>query len=261
MDHFEVVHCTISGLEDILVWVTDNFHKGRTDRNPGKESFRFIQTLSEHARRKGTFAVCGAPCNTYHSPAMFDKLAEMTDGLNAKLSRDHTDSGPAPGTVKIIHMVNMTGKSLIQKGFKKIGILCSSGTRNFRIYRNPFERNGISLLEVDGPGQDQVDDCIVNTKDGIIVTSVGSKRVVQLLSSKVLELKERGAEVVILGCTELPIALDMPELHGIPLVDPMDILARTMIYAASPERLKPEDATDRRRVSFQKVSISFATKE
>merc|ERR1711964_103783 len=97
----------------------------------------------------------------------------------------------------------------IQKGFKSIGILCSSGTRNFRIYRDVFEREGVELLEVDDPTQDTVDDCICGP-DGILMHSFGSPRVVEVLSAAALGLVKRGAEVVILGCTELPTALDIP---------------------------------------------------
>lgn len=261
MGHFEVLHCTISDLKCILKFVTDNYDSGSMKENPGEDSMRFVRTLSDHARRKGTIAILGCPCNTYHAPCMFDLMVTMTSKLNAKLAARFDGPGEPPGTVKIIHMVNLMATHLIQKSYKSIGILCSSGTRNFRIYRDVFENEGVELLEVCADFQDKVDDCIVNPDDGIIVKSLGTKRVVETLSEGVQSLQKGGAEVVILGCTELPIALNMPQLHGIPLVDPMEILARGMIHAADSSMLKPEDENARYYMDFKGNGVPFAKNE
>jgi len=48
----------------------------------------------------------------------------------------------------------------------------------------------------------------------------------------------QGADAVILGCTEIPLALTEPDLHGVPLLDATKVLARALIIAFAPERLK-----------------------
>jgi len=49
----------------------------------------------------------------------------------------------------------------------------------------------------------------------------------------------RGAEVIVLGCTEIPFAFTGREsVAGLPLIDPMVALARGMIRVADPTRLK-----------------------
>ena len=49
------------------------------------------------------------------------------------------------------------------------------------------------------------------------------------------EMKEKGAEVLILGCTELPMAFDIIGDTGIPSVDPTDVLARAAVsFAGAP---------------------------
>jgi len=50
-------------------------------------------------------------------------------------------------------------------------------------------------------------------------------------------LLDLGAEAVILGCTELPLAVPEREWEGVPLVDPMVALARAMIREAAPSKL------------------------
>jgi len=52
-------------------------------------------------------------------------------------------------------------------------------------------------------------------------------------------LKAAGAEAVILGCTELPLAFAETTAVGLPLIDPTLILARALIREANPAKLKP----------------------
>ncbi|MOA59943.1 Asp/Glu/Hydantoin racemase [compost metagenome] len=52
------------------------------------------------------------------------------------------------------------------------------------------------------------------------------------------ELKKGGAEIIVLGCTELPLALPENDHNGMTLIDPNRILARALIYAFSPGKLK-----------------------
>ena len=51
-------------------------------------------------------------------------------------------------------------------------------------------------------------------------------------------LVSRGAQAIILGCTEIPLALPDPSIHGIPLIDPLKIVARALIREAAPHKLK-----------------------
>jgi len=48
-------------------------------------------------------------------------------------------------------------------------------------------------------------------------------------AAQVLELKEKGAEIVILGCTEIPMALPMSELYGMQLINNVRLNARNII--------------------------------
>ena len=52
-------------------------------------------------------------------------------------------------------------------------------------------------------------------------------------------LKEQGAQAVIMGCTEIPLAITEPQVHNIVIVDPTNILARALVYKLNPNKLKP----------------------
>ena len=53
-------------------------------------------------------------------------------------------------------------------------------------------------------------------------------------------LTAKGADAVILGCTEIPLALTEPDLHGVPLLDATKVLARALILAFATDRLKQD---------------------
>jgi len=49
---------------------------------------------------------------------------------------------------------------------------------------------------------------------------------------------DRGAKAIILGCTELPLAVDHDDFP-LQLIDPGLIVARRLITLSAPEKLKP----------------------
>ena len=66
------------------------------------------------------------------------------------------------------------------------------------------------------------------------IAAVKANRVAEAyapLAEAVLQLKERGAQAVVLGCTEIPLGIQAGpwEGLGIPLVDTIDALARAAI--------------------------------
>jgi aspartate racemase len=61
----------------------------------------------------------------------------------------------------------------------------------------------------------------------------------QWVEETIQALKREGAEVIILGCTEFPLAITEPVLFGIPIIDPTTILARALIREVAPGKLKP----------------------
>ena len=52
------------------------------------------------------------------------------------------------------------------------------------------------------------------------------------------DLLEEGSEAIILGCTELPLAVTESEYRGVPVLNPSWIMARNMIQLVAPEKLK-----------------------
>lgn len=46
-----------------------------------------------------------------------------------------------------------------------------------------------------------------------------------------------GAELVILGCTELPLAVEDDDINEMPIIDPAKIMAKKLVLETSPAKL------------------------
>lgn len=114
----------------------------------------------------------------------------------------------------------------------KIGLLATSGTIRSRVYHDIVEKAGLNLLVPDAANQAKVMNAIYGEK-GVKAGFTDGECRTDLLQA--LEyLVNQGAEVAILGCTELPLLLaqtDDFKVAGtsIVLLDPTEILARKCV--------------------------------
>jgi len=121
-------------------------------------------------------------------------------------------------SIPIIHMIEETAKALEEAGIKKAGIVATKGTLKTRLYHNSLGRRGIQLIEA--TDADGIMRAIYNIKAG---RKGGAK---QKFLESFRELRKKGAEVVIAGCTEIPLVISKEEFQ---YVDPMEIVAKIVI--------------------------------
>lgn len=133
--------------------------------------------------------------------------------------------------VPILHMPRETAKKAAQLGYKKCGLLATAGMVKSGIYARAFEEVGVELLTPDAAGQKAVMKMIY---DGV---KAGKQQYdIAEVNKAILSLKEQGAECFILGCTELPLAVEM---YGISekALDPTSVLASAALKAVGvPEK-------------------------
>lgn len=107
----------------------------------------------------------------------------------------------------------------------QFGLLATSGTIKTKLFSDLFSTRSLDIIVPDSPKQNQVMEAIYGRR-GIKQGYVDSPRA--LLLSVIEHLAERGAEAVIAGCTEIPLALRSKDL-SIPLIDPILEIARKLI--------------------------------
>ena len=108
-----------------------------------------------------------------------------------------------------------------------IGVLGTQGTIEYGIYQHHLENQGWKCIVPNSSEMDYfVQPAIDFIKAGKLVEAT-------LLLVKVIDsLIERGAKAVVLGCTELPLAVRELEQNGIPLVNSIDSLVKKAIFHA-----------------------------
>lgn len=156
------------------------------------------------------------PCNTAHA---------FVERIQAQL------------TVPIVNMLAETVEWIVDVYGcgKAIGLLATSGTLQSRVYHEAARRAGLEIVTPGVDYQAMVMDAIYGPR-GIKAGFVqGLCREQLLLAAE--HLCELGAQVLILGCTELPLVLAHCEAfqingHRVALVDPTTILALKCVELA-----------------------------
>lgn len=140
--------------------------------------------------------------------------------------------------VRLVHMIRETADHFSQSGERRIGLLSTTGTRDANVYRNLFEPLSIEIEEVDLSLQNEVHETIYDPSYGLKATVPASDRAVSNFESYARRLAEKGVSSIVLGCTEIPLAFSgRRRFADVDLIDPVEILARSLIREADPEKL------------------------
>jgi len=153
-------------------------------------------------------AGCGAvaiPCNTAHG--WYEEMRAAT-------------------TLPILHIVEAAVQDLTRLGITggTIGIMGTQATLRMRLYQDFLARLGYRCIE---PDQDQMDRCVSPA-----IALVKANRVAEAYAATAeiaAALAARGAAAVVLGCTELPLAIQAGPAPDFPIIDTIDALARAAI--------------------------------
>ena len=153
------------------------------------------------------------PCNTVHY--CFDAIQKRTQSY-------------------VMHMVKETAAHVAatHKSDAPIGLLATAGTVKTRLYHDIFDDKGMALVTPDAEMQMQNVHAAIYGQDGRGGLKAGEfSRNVDSLCAAVEHLRGAGADAVILGCTELPLALGelQPRFPHVTFIDPMAITAKKCI--------------------------------
>jgi aspartate racemase len=142
-----------------------------------------------------------------------------------------------------IPIVNMLAETVAHierhwTGRPTVGLLATSGTIGAGVYREAAAGRALDLIVPDARHQQYVMEAIYGER-GVKAGYVDGPCKEALLRA-LAHLAQRGATVVILGCTELPLILDQHPAyrtggHTVALLDPADILARRCVAMARGE--------------------------
>jgi aspartate racemase len=149
------------------------------------------------------------PCNTAHF--WFDEMKRL-----------------ASWNSKIIHIVDSVADALrdVKVTNSTIGIIGTQATIELGLYQNrltDWDCIVPSIEEMNNIVQPAID--LIKAGDMVVSHN--------MLMSVVDSLINRGASAVVLGCTELPLAVRETEQNGVPLVNSIDSLVKRAIFHAN----------------------------
>ncbi len=190
-DHVEMIVYNCPRVPDRTAYIL-----GRSEQNPVHEMIRIGQRLVEQGAD-----YIGIPCVTAHY--FHEELQE---------------SIAAP----ILHAIRETGLELQKSGVNRVGILATDGTVTSGLFQKEFAEMGIATVLPDAKHQRYVTEVIYdNVKAGL---PVDAEKFFAVSES----LKREGAQVNILGCTELSLAKEELSLGG-EFLDTLDVLAQRSV--------------------------------
>ena len=173
------------------------------DRNRQSDAAEVVLGQMAMRLRDAGVQVLAMPCNTAHAQAagirkvglpFIDMIAETTE---AALS--------ATGEVAP----------------KKVGVLATPGGE--ALYTRSLQAKGCKIVRLTGPDRETFMGCVYAVKRGD--TSDAPRAEMRRLAAA---LVGAGAEVVIAGCTEVPLLLGLEDV-SVPLVDSAEVLAQACV--------------------------------
>ncbi|MCD8189260.1 MAG: amino acid racemase [Clostridiales bacterium] len=142
------------------------------------------------------------PCNTAHY--FYDRIAPFID-------------------IPMLHMIRETAKTVKAQGLTKVGLLATDGTCRSGVYKTAFDAEGVEMCMPSPERQQAVMDVIYKgVKAGNLSIDLTG------FYAAMDELLDQGAETLILGCTELPVAFDLFHIDR-PSIDPTMVLAAAAV--------------------------------
>jgi aspartate racemase len=121
----------------------------------------------------------------------------------------------------LVHIATATGSRIRAEGLRRVGLLGTLPTMERDFYRNRVEAMGIEVLVPDQPGRRFVHCAIY----GELLLGRFRPETRAAFVNIVHQLHARGAEAVVLGCTEIPLLLKQEDCD-VPLFDTLAIHAK-----------------------------------
>ena len=140
----------------------------------------------------------GAECHLLGA----NTLHKVADSLSKKIN------------IPIINIAEETAKVIQRKGMKRVALLGTKFTMTADFYKDIMQKSGIEIILPEEKEMDLIHNSIYEEFSQGIFTDEMKKAYLKIIN----KLIDKGAEGVILGCTEIPILIK-PEDVSVPVFD------------------------------------------
>ena len=120
--------------------------------------------------------------------------------------------------VPLIHIGTATALEIKKQGLSKVGLLGTKTTMESAFYKEKLNEHGITVIVPELKYRDYIQSVIFNELFFLKLKTESRNRFLEIINY----LKTKGAEGIILGCTEIPLLIKQ-EHTDIPLFDTLEI--------------------------------------
>jgi len=194
---------------------------GKIKENPGVAIAGVLMNMEQAGA-----VVAGMACNSAHIPEIFDAAMDVLAHNNSR--------------IRVVHMIKEVGKFIRTNypGTTRAGILGTSGTYFSGLY-DILAENGLEVINVSEGEQEILHSAIYHPEYGVkSVPGCFSNDALYTLRQAAISLQEKGAELLVFACTEFSVLYGDHLLEGLPVVNSNMVLARALIHAFAPEKLR-----------------------
>lgn len=195
------------------------FILGKVRTNPG---FRMAEIIAGMSRQGITHAALA--CNSAHAPVIYSVIEHVL--TEAKLP------------IKMFHIVQETAFFIREHfpGAQSAGILGTNGTYVTGQY-DALAAENLRVINLGASTQRSLHQAIYSKTFGLKSNNAPHTKAKKCIDRAADELLGKGADLIVLACTELHMAFGDSTYKGIALMDPSLALARALIRDYAPEKL------------------------
>jgi aspartate racemase len=170
--------------------------------NPERTVKMMAQTVNKLQTIGAAFVVM--PCNTSHY--FYDEVSKRIG-------------------IPFLNMLSETSKKIEKTGKRKVGILATNSTIKYKLYDDELSKKNIEFIVPEQ--QDKLNAVIYNILSGKKLQEDET-----VLRRIIDDLLTKGAEGILIGCTDIPVLLNKDKYPDVLFFDSLDILAESTIRFA-----------------------------
>ena len=184
------------------------FIVGHSEKNPAEGIF-----FAARAAVNAGAEILAIPCATAHSPKILNRFIELSKEYGLRF--------------EFIHLIKIVAEYILENyPAKRVGILSTYGAYLGGAY-DVFKDYGIDYVFPDEEViRDVLHPAIYNEEYGIKASPINISDFAETnITVAMKNLADKGAKVIVLGCTEIPLAVKEERIKNIHLVDVNKVLA------------------------------------
>lgn len=136
--------------------------------------------------------------------------------------------------IPLIHIAEVTAKAVANQNIRNVGLLGTKLTMEQPFYKDKLAKSGITALVPEESEREYIHRTIMTELEKAVLNDETRKKYLEIIDS----LVRKGAEGIILGCTEIPLLIKQSDC-SIPVFDTTEIHAMAAVeFALSDEVMK-----------------------